>query len=262
MPGAEEFENVELNELSTIPKQPVTPFQTDFLSDEYLIEVEDGGDDILFLRQHPLHIRSSFTVLGGSSKDILGVSLLAATGTAVATGATFAALSSTTAAATAVGIGATTSTANTVTAVGSLTAKIVTALGAAPGTGATAVVYKVVQTLDDHLPGAAEMILNSVESGKIDVSEENVTNWLTLIMSNTSLLAQLKAAGIDVTLLSNGSIAKIGPAIAKALGWKNDIESLAMYSPDVTKKLNQTSPLLRNLNSDFINDIWRAATIA
>ena len=182
MPGAEEFENVELNELSTIPKQPVTPFQTDILSDEYLMEVEDGGDVILFLRQHPLHIRSSFIVLGGSSKDILGVSLLAATGTAAATGATFAALSSTTAAATAVGIGATTSTAATVTAVGSLTTKTVTALGAALGTGATAVIYKVVQTLDDHLPGAAEMILNSIESGKIDVSEENVTNWLTLII--------------------------------------------------------------------------------
>ena len=118
-PGAEESEQVELNELSTIQKEPVTPFQTDFLSDDYLMEVEEGGEDILFLRPLPLHIRSSFTVIGGSSKDILGVSLLPATGTAAAMGATVGALSSTTAAATAVGLGATTSTAATVTAVGS-----------------------------------------------------------------------------------------------------------------------------------------------
>ena len=71
--------NVELNELSTIPKEPVTPFQTELLSDDYLMEVEEGGEDILFLRPRPLHIRSSFIVTGGSSKDILGVSLLAAT---------------------------------------------------------------------------------------------------------------------------------------------------------------------------------------
>ena len=70
-------------------------------------------------------------------------------------GATAGALSSTTAAATTVGLGATTSTAATVTAVGSLTAKIVTVLGTALGTGATADVYKIVQTFDDHLSGAA-----------------------------------------------------------------------------------------------------------
>ena len=111
MPGAEEFEQVELNELSTKPKETVTPFQTDFLSDDYLMEVEEGGEGILFISPCPLR----------SSKDILGVSLLAATGTAAAMGETVGALSSTTAAATAVGPGAT-STAATVTAVGSLTA--------------------------------------------------------------------------------------------------------------------------------------------
>ena len=202
---------------SAIPKTPITPIQTDFLSEDYLMEVEDGGDDLLFLRRHPLHLGSSFTVLGGSSKNILGVSLLAATGTAAATGTVAALSTSTAAAATAVGLGATTSTTATVTAVGSLTAKIVTALGASIGTAATAAVYKVMKTLDDQLPGAADMIMNTVQSGKIDISEENVTNWLTMIMSNSSLLAKLRAAGIDVTLLSDGDIAKIGPAIAKAL---------------------------------------------
>ena len=71
-----------------------------------------------------------------------------------------------------------------------------------------------------------------MQSGKIDISEENVMNWLTIIKSNTSLLAKLKAAGKDVTLLSDGNIAKIGPAIAQALGWKNELQSLANYSPD------------------------------
>ena len=262
MPGVTQFENVELTELSTIPKTPITPIQTDFLSQDYLMEVEDGGDDLLFLRRHPLHLRSSFTVIGGSSKNILGVSLLAATGTAAATGTVAALSTSTAAAATAVGLGATTSTATTVTAVGSLTAKIVTALGASIGTAATAAVYKVVKTLDDQLPGAADMIMTTIESGKIDISEENVNNWLTMIMSNSSLLAKLRAAGIDVTLLSDGNIAKIGPAIAKALRWENDLQSLANYFPDITTQLHKTSPILRHLNSDYINNLWTAATTA
>ena len=265
MPGVQqlnEIENVELTELSTIPKTPITPIQTDFLSQDYLMEVEEGGDDILFHRRHPLHLRSSFTVVGGSSKNILGVSLLAATGTAAATGTVAALSTSTAAAATAVGLGATTSTTATVTAVGSLTAKIVTALGASIGTAATAAVYKVVKTLDDQLPGAADMIMNTIQSGKIDISEENVTNWLTMIMSNSSLLAKLRAAGIDVTLLSNGDIAKVGPAIAKALRWENDLQSLANYFPDITTQLHKTSPILRHLNSDYIHNVWTAATTA
>ena len=87
-------------------------------------------------------------------------------------------------------------------------------------------------------------------------------NLLTMIMSNTSLLAKLKAAGKDVTLLSDGNIAKIGLAIAQALGQKNELQSLANYSPDIAKRLNKISSLLRNQNSDFINNVWRAATTA
>lgn len=198
-------------------------------------------------------IRSSTsTVAPSSTSHILGATLIGgsvAGGAAAAVtigGSTGAAALATTA------IG----TSTTTTAVGALALKIGTALGLGGG-AAGSVIYKVVKTLEEKLPGTSEFIMDSLKSGNVEISEQTAINFLSMLMNRTNALARLEAAGINVALLKNGELAKVGSAIAQALR-KPSTDGLFYESPNIFRQLTKTSPLIRNLNSDSIKNIWQA----
>lgn len=190
-----------------------------------------------------------------SAPTILGASMIAGAGaTAGVTAASFLAGGTSVAAASGGILGATTAT-----AAGALTAKIVTAIGSGIALTAGPIIYKIVTSLDSYLPGASEFITNAINSGSIDIDQKDVASFISMLMSNTMLLAKLKAAGINLTMLPNGQIVKVGEAIYHALKYKNIPESLWHNSNEMIAGV-EIPTMVRNLNSDIIKEIWQATT--
>lgn len=220
-------------------------------------EVEDlqfrqPSANLNFLRSSFTRTPMNITLLSPTSTSILGVSLV---GGGIA--ATVIGSSSTTAAAGISVMG------GTATAVGGLTSKILTALPFATVAGGTAatVVYQVVQTMEDLLPGSVEYLNNLIDKGKTQISEDNALNWISLLMENSSVLANLKMSGTDLALMPNGDIVKVGSAIAKSLKTNNLVESVWHGAKTVIPRLMKASPLMRNLNSDIVQQRWQASTL-
>lgn len=94
------------------------------------------------------------------------------------------------------------------------------------------VIYKVVKTLEEKLPGTSEFIIDSLKSGNVELSEQAAINFLSMLMNRTNALAKLEAAGINVALLKNGELAKVGSAIAQALR-KPSTNGLFYESPNI-----------------------------
>ena len=76
-------------------------------------------------------------------------------------------------------------------------------------------------------------------------------------MNKTNALANLEAAGINVALSKNGELTKAGPAFAQALR-KPSTNGLFYKSTHFFRQLTKASPLIRNLNSVSIKNIWQA----
>ena len=82
---------------------------------------------------------------------------------------------------------------------------------------------------------------------------------MQLLQDNIGLMARLKATGIDVAMLDDGRIHKVGSVIAKVLK-NNDNQIRRIIHELPTSIAYRQSNLLRNLNTDVISEYWQAAT--
>ena len=73
------------------------------------------------------------------------------------------------------------------------------------------------------------------------------------------VMARLKAAGIDVAMLDDGRIHKVGSVISKVL--KNNDNQISRIIHELPTSIAYRQPnLLRNLNTDIVREYWQAAT--
>ena len=78
-------------------------------------------------------------------------------------------------------------------------------------------VYKIVSSLEEYIPGAADFLVQAIESGNINLNETNAVSWMQLLQDNIGVMVRLKAAGIDVAMLDDGRIHKVGSVISKVI---------------------------------------------
>ena len=120
-------------------------------------------------------------------------------------------------------------------------------------------VYKIVSSLEEYIPGAADFLVQAIESGNINLNETNAVSWMQLLQENIGVMARLKAAGIDVALLDDGRIHKVGSVISKVL--KNNDNKISRIIHELPTSIAYRQPnLLRNLNTDIVREYWQAAT--
>ena len=193
------------------------------------------------------------TIAGaGTSATLVGVGISSAGSTSALLGGTTAGstlLSGTTA----VGTGA---------AVGQLTSQVLLAIGVPAGSALGAGVYKIVTELENYLPGTSDYLIQAYENGEIKINKDNVLTWLDLLKENTGIMAKLKAAGTDVAMMPDGSIVKVGSAIAKVL--KSPIPpatDIIHNDTNTNNIIKAKNHMLRNLKTDVVKDYWKAATM-
>ena len=120
-------------------------------------------------------------------------------------------------------------------------------------------VYKIISSLEEYIPGAADFLVQAIESGNINLNETNAVSWMQLLQENIGVMARLKAAGIDVAMLDDGRIHKVGSVISKVL--KNNDNQISRIIHELPTSIAYRQPnLLRNLNTDIVREYWQAAT--
>ena len=141
------------------------------------------------------------------------------------------------------------------TLAGHIAAAIYVPVTSAIGAG----VYKIVSSLEEYIPGAADFLVQAIESGNINLNETNAVSWMQLLQDNIGVMARLKAAGIDVAMLDDGRIHKVGSVISKVI--KNNDNQISRIIHELpTSIAYRQSNLLRNLNTDIIREYWQVAT--
>ena len=207
----------------------------------------------------------------GTSATLVGVGISSAGGTSALLGGTTAGSTLLSGGSTSALLGGTTAgstllsgttAVGTGAAVGQLTSQFLLAIGVPAGSALGAGVYKIVTELENYLPGTSDYLIQAYENGEIKINKDNVLTWLDLLKENTGIMAKLKAAGTDVAMMSDGSIVKVGSAIAKVL--KSPIPpatDIIHNDTNTNNIIKAKNHMLRNLNTDVVKDYWKAATM-